>query len=89
MDGNGQLDYFINNNLVCLQILLSHQWQILRIMKLFVLFVKLDMSSIIIYAFQIAPHHALFVTKKIIKIYVPDVLLAPKENYYQYIIIVA
>ena len=91
MGGNGQLDYFIHNIffLVWRQILLHHQLQIVRIMRLFVLFVKVDMNSIIIYVFLIVPHHALNATKKIIKIYVKDVLLVFKGNCYRFIIIVA
>ena len=57
-------------------------------MKFIVLFVKVDMNSIIIYVFQIVPHHALDAIKKIIKIYVKGVPLALKENYYQFTIIV-
>ena len=58
-------------------------------MKLFALYVKVDMNSIIIYVFLIVPHHAPNVIKKIIKIYAKDVLLILKENSYQFIIIVA
>ena len=89
MDGNGQLDYSIHFILVYILILLQHQLQRVRIMKLFVLFVKVDMNSIIIYVFLIVPHLALNVIKKIIKIYVKDVLLVLRDNCYQFIIIVA
>ena len=89
MDGNGQLECFIHYILAILKILYNPQLQIVRIMKSFVLFVKVDMNCIIIYVFLIVPHLALNVIKKIIKTYVKDVLLILKENSYQFIIIVA
>ena len=84
MDGNGQLDYFTYNNLACSQILLYHQWQILKIMKSFVLFARVDMNFIIIYVSLIVPLHVSVAINKIIKTYAKDVLQAHKGNYYQY-----